>query len=121
MNILQPNGPEGEALRDSALNVLRVHRAGLIRQCTAAAIRVAIASGEVCADDVCALVAIPPGISPKFVGCVFRDLADAGILRREGYRNSNRPVAHSRPLSVWRIADAYAANIRLAALSAITD
>jgi hypothetical protein len=56
MDILPHCGAEGEALRDSALNVLRVHRAGLIRQCTAAAIRIAIASGEVCSDDSADLV-----------------------------------------------------------------
>jgi hypothetical protein len=70
----------------------------------------------VCADDVRAVVTIPPDISPKLVGVVFRDLADAGILRRNGFRNSNRPAAHARPLSDWRLADANAAAVRLAAL-----
>ena len=64
-------------------------------------------------DDVRDLVPIPAGISPKLVGCVFRDLADAGILRRFGFRTSALPVAHARPLSVWRLADA--ASARLAA------
>lgn len=100
---------EGEALRDNALSLLRARRAGLIRDCTAAALRVALEKGEVCADDVRALVPIPAGISPKFVGVVFRDLADAGILRRDGFRPSTRPAAHARPLSLWRLADAAAA------------
>lgn len=104
------NGPlEGEARRDAALNLLRQHRAALIRQFQFAAIRVALETGEVTADDVRPLVEIPPGISPKLVGTAFRDLADAGFLRRDGFRNSRRALAHARPLSVWRLADPAAA------------
>jgi len=113
---LLPIGAEGEVRRDAALNLLRARRADLIRACTAAALRIALDRGEVCADDVRAGVPIPPDISPKLVGCVFRDLADAGILRRAGFRPSTRPTAHARPLSVWRLADATAATVRLAAL-----
>jgi hypothetical protein len=109
-------GAEGEARRDAALNRLRVRRAALIRECTAAALRLALERGEVCADDVRALVLIPADISPKLVGVVFRDLSDAGILRRDGFRKSIRPIAHARPLSVWRLADADAAAASLAAL-----
>ncbi|WP_439623997.1 hypothetical protein [Gemmata sp.] len=118
MTILLPHG-DGEARRDAALAVLRCRRADLVRACTAAALRVALDRGEVCADDVRALVPIPGDISPKLVGCVFRDLADAGILRRAGFRNSIRPAAHARPLSVWRLADAAGATARLAAHPAL--
>ena len=68
-----------------------------------------------CRDDVRALVPIPPGVSPKLVGCVFRDLSDARILRRAGFRTSTRPIAHARPLSLWQLADADAATAWLAA------
>ena len=107
MTILPPieNAGKGEA-----------RRAALIRECTAAALRVALDRGEVCADDVRAVVTIPADISLKLVGVVFRDLADAGILLRNGFRNSTWPAAHARPLSVWRPADASAATVRLAAL-----
>ena len=91
-------------------------RPELIRDCTAAALRVALDSGAVCADDVRAVVPIPDGINPKFVGCVFRDLADAGILRRDGYQPSKRPKAHARPITLWRLADAHKATARLATL-----
>ncbi len=116
MPIVSSAGPDGEARRDAALALLRVRRAELIRLCSAAALRVAFDRGEVCADDVRALVAIPFDISPKLVGVVFRDLADAGFFRRAGYRNSTRPAAHARPLSVWQLADATGAAARLAAL-----
>ena len=107
---------DGEARRDAALSLLRARRADLIRECTAAALRVALDRGEVCADDVRAVVPIPADVSPKLVGCVFRDLADAGIIRRTGFRNSNRPAAHARPLSVWKLTDTGAATVRLAAI-----
>ena len=58
MSILSADGGEGEARRDAALNLLRVRRADLIRQCTAAALRVALERGEVCADDIRDLVPI---------------------------------------------------------------
>ena len=111
-----PDTNEGVALRDDTLNQLRERRPELIRACTAAALRVALDSGAVCADDVRAVVPIPDGINPKFVGCVFRDLADAGILRRDGYQPSKRPKAHARPITLWRLADAHKAIARLATL-----
>ena len=117
MTILPIATPDGEARRDAALNLHRVRNADTIRRCTAAALRVALERDEVCADDVRALVPIPAGVSPKLVGCVFRDLADARILRRVGFRNSNRPAAHARPLSVWALVDTEAATARLAALT----
>lgn len=111
MSILTPigSGGEGESRRDTALNLLRVRRTNLIRECTVAALRIAIEQSEVSADNVRAVVPIPDDISPKLMGVVFRDLADAGILLRDGYRNSTRPAAHARPISVWRLADANAA------------
>lgn len=80
------------------------------------AIRVALDKGGVCADDVRALVPIPAGINPHFVGCVFRDLAGAGILCRDGYQPTKRARAHARPISRWRLADALKATARLTAL-----
>jgi len=106
---------EGEARRDAAFRLLRARRREIIRRCTAAAINVAFERAEVCADDVRALVPIPPDISPKLMGAVFADLADEGIVRFVEYRKSRRPIAHARPLSVWRLADANRAREWLAA------
>lgn len=101
-------GAEGERRRDEALAILRTRRsAALIRDLQVAAVRIALERGEVCADDVRALVPIPADINPKVVGAAFRELADAGILSNTGtYRRSCRPQAHARPLPVWRLADA---------------
>ena len=109
MTMLPGASPEGEARRDAALALLRARRRSIIRECERAAVLAALDHGAVTADDVRAVVAIPPGMNPKLVGVVFRDLADAGILRRDGYRQSRRPAAHARPLSVWRLTDAAAA------------
>jgi len=106
---------EAEARRDAALNRLRVHRAAIIRDLTRAAVRLALERDEITADEVRAVVPIPPCIRPVVVGAAIRDLADAGIIRRVGYRNSKRPAAHARPLAVWRLADAAAALAWLAA------
>jgi hypothetical protein len=121
MSSVPPSAGKSEACRDAALNLLRDRRAALIRECTVVALRVALDRGEVCADDVRAAVPIPADISPKLVGVVFRDLADAGILRRSGFRTSTRPVAHARPLSVWRLADPAAAAAWLAAHPSTTE
>lgn len=117
--VSNPNA-EAEGRRDKALSLLRVRRADLIRECTAAALRIALDGGEVCADDVRAVVPIPADISPKLMGVVFRDLADSGILRRAGFRPSTRPAAHARPLSVWMLSDAAAALAWLAAHPPLT-
>jgi hypothetical protein len=118
MKTLSGHSADGEGQRDAALNLLRQHRAELIHECTIAALHVTIQTGEICADDVRAIVTIPPDVSPKLMGVVFRDLADAGILRRAGFRNSKRPAAHARPISIWRLADHAGAVARLAELSA---
>ncbi|TPW00841.1 MAG: hypothetical protein FD124_3890 [Alphaproteobacteria bacterium] len=111
---------EGETRRDAALTLLRVRRAVLIRELQAAALRVALDRGAVCADDVRALVPIPVAVSPKVVGAAFRELADTGILCRAGFINSKRPQAHARPLTQWQLADAAGAAAWLAAHSPLT-
>ena len=107
---------EGGARRYAALALLRARRSVLIREMQTAALRIALESGEVTADDVRPLVMIPADIKPAFVGVVFKDLAHAGILRHSGiYRRSCRPVAHARPNPIWRLADAAGASAWLAA------
>ena len=106
---------EGIRRRDMALTRLRERCTPIIRQLQIAAIRVALETGTVCADDVRALVDIPPGTSPKVVGAVFRELASGGLLSHIGSRPSERPIAHARTINVWRIADFAAASAFLTA------
>ncbi len=110
-NVTDCNGlVEGKRRRDEALARLREHRAAIIRKLQYAAIRVALETGKVCADDVRALVAIPPGMSPKVVGPAFRELVADGLLRYDSSRLSKRPAAHARTIKVWRLADSAAAS-----------
>lgn len=115
MTTLPDPGPSGESRRDAALALLRAHRAALVRDLTRATVRLAVDRNTVTADDVRAVVPIPPGIRPVVVGAALRDVALSGIVRRIGYRPSTRPAAHARPLAVWQLADRDAALAWLAA------
>ena len=115
MSILSPRGDTGEARRDAALTVLAARRPALIRDIQRAAVRLALDAGTLTADDLRARVPIPAGIRPAVVGSAVRMLAVAGILAHTGYQRSVRPVAHARPLTVWRLADAARAAAWLAA------
>lgn len=61
--------------------------------------------GYATADDVRAEVALLPGVNPKVFGCVPEELVTMSIIERVGYRQTDRPVAHSRAVSVWRLID----------------
>lgn len=112
-------GSDGEHLRDEALDALRIRRAAVVRDLTRAALRLALERGTLTADDVRAVVPIPPGIRPCVAGAAIRDAA--GILTQTGeYVRSRRPVAHARPLPVWRLADATGAAAWLTAHPSLT-
>lgn len=106
-------GPE---LRDEALVLLRRKNPDVVRVCTLEALRIVLGDGRVTADDVRNAVTIPDGVNPKVVGAVFRDLSDAGIIRRDGYVQSRRPKAHARTITVWVLGDAEKAATRYHAL-----
>lgn len=119
MDIVPTDRPEGEARRDAALHLLRIHRAAVVRDLTRAALGIALERGTLTADDVRAVVPIPPGIRPCVAGAAIRDAA--GILTQTGeYIRSRRPEAHARPLPVWRLADAAGAAAWLAAHPPLT-
>ena len=116
MSSLPPNPSDGEARRDAALNLLRIHRRALVRDLARAAAQLAIDRGTLTADDVRAVVSIPDEIRPVVNGAAMRDLADDGILVKTGeYRPSTRPETHCRPNPVWRLTDRNAALAWLAA------
>lgn len=106
---------EGKRRRDVTLLRLHERCTPIIRLLQIAAIHVALDTGTVCADDVRALVAIPPGTSPKVVGAAFRELVADGLLSYIGSRPSKRPITHARTIKVWRLADFAAASAFLTA------
>ncbi len=105
----------GEALKLAALKLLSERRADFIGQARRAMLRVLLDRGEATADDVRAAVTIPDELDPKLFGAVPSALAAEGFIAPAGYKRSKRPVAHARPLTVWRLADRPGAEAWLAA------
>jgi hypothetical protein len=96
---------DGEALRDAALALLAERRASLVRAGQRALLGALLERGEATADDVRALVPLPAGIRPCLYGAVPLPLADLGLIRAAGYRRTERPQGHARPVAVWQLAD----------------
>lgn len=71
-------------------------------------------------DDVRAKVALLPGVNPKVFGCVPEELVTLGMIERVGYKQTDRPVAHARTVSIWRLADREAAKRWLKANPALS-
>ncbi len=110
MEIVTTDRPDGEALRDDALSLLRAHRAVLVRRIQRAFLRYLLDTGPDTSDAVRALVPIPPGIDPRVVGAAVRALsADCGLITSTGRDKSRRREAHARTLDVWTIRDRSAA------------
>jgi hypothetical protein len=97
------NPHEGERLRDEAMARLRVKRRSLIVEAKRVALQLALEHHRISVDDVRPLITIPPGITGKYLGAVFRDLKDAGFLRSLGYQASSRKEAHARPIVCWEL------------------
>ena len=67
------------------------------------------------ADNVREAVELPPDIDPKLFGSVPGPLSRAGIIEADGFVKTNRPTAHARPITRWRLRDAAKAREWLAA------
>jgi hypothetical protein len=50
-------------------------------------------------DDIWAALEQPP--EPRAIGALIRAAAQAGKIRRVGWRTSSRPECHSRPVAMW--------------------
>jgi hypothetical protein len=111
-------GPEstGSQLRDSALaahNANSPHLLLLARR--AILIRLLAGQPTVCADDVRADVALPPGKHPSTFGAAPGPLARLGIIAKAGAENTTRRLGHARPITKWILVDAEKARRWLAA------
>ena len=100
---------EGERRKADAFAMLAAHREIVIRRAQRALLTVLLETGSATADDIRDLVDLPPGIGPKLFGAAPGPLARAGIIAPAGFTKTCRPVAHSRPVTVWRLADRVAA------------
>jgi hypothetical protein len=98
-------GHEGERRKRKALTLLEARRRVYVRRGRRALLSQLLASGTATADDVRAAVELPRGIGPRCYGAVPTALAKAGLIRAVGYRPSERPEAHGRPVTIWQLAD----------------
>lgn len=64
-----------------------------------------IDKGITSTDDVRELVPVPDAVHPSIVGDVPKDFHKDGLIERVGDFHTDRPVAHGRFLSLWRIKD----------------
>lgn len=96
---------EGERRKDAALDLLAAHRAPYVLLARRALLSSVLCSGTATADDVRDAIELPPDVDPVALGCVPGPLAKAGIIERVGYVPTCRPMAHARPVSVWRLVD----------------
>jgi hypothetical protein len=100
---------DGEARKLHALGTLGTRYPDRVRHAQAALVRLLLARGECTVDDVRGLLRLPDAEPTRWLGCVPGELRRAGIIRRAGFVESRRAVAHARPVSVWELADRAAA------------
>lgn len=112
---VRPLTTEGERRKAGAIATLEAHRGEFIVRGRRALLRRLLDAGAATADDVRAGVELPPGIDPRAFGAVPGALAQPGIIRRAGYTETARAVAHARPVAVWELRDRAAALAWLAA------
>ena len=100
---------DGRRRRDSAHLGLMLRRELYVRAAQRALLLYLLAHETAMVDDVRAAVALPNDIDPTLIGAAMRALAVGGLIRGDGYAQTARPVAHARPVTVWRLVDADAA------------
>lgn len=88
---------------DAAMGQLVDRRARWIRIAQRLIVRLALAGKTVSADDLRNIDV--GGIERNFFGAVFRLLNSAGVLIAAGYRPSEVPANHARPILMWVLRD----------------
>lgn len=95
----------GQARKTAALDRHEAHRQQLLRAARIALLRRLLAAGTATIDDVRCEVMVPAGLSPQFFGSTHRPLVRLGLIEKVGYRSSERPETHARPIAVWGLVD----------------
>lgn len=103
----------GERLKQDALNALEKSRAYHVLRARRVLLERLLADGSATIDIVREAIELPEGIDPKLFGSVPGSLARAKIIERDGSATTNRPKAHARPISIWRLVDRNKAEVWL--------
>ena len=106
-------GEKGERHKAGALAALERSRAFHILKARRVLLERLLSDGTATIDAVRQVVELPEGIDPKLFGSVPGSLARAKIIERDGSATTNRPKAHARPISIWRLVDRNKAEVWL--------
>lgn len=109
MNMITDASREGEAAKRAAYVLLERHHDPLINAARRALLARLLTHDTATIDDGRAVVPVPPGLNPKAFGPVPVPLARTGIIRFAGYARTARSVGHTRPVTIWELADRAAA------------
>jgi len=99
VNAVQLSFYAGQKLKDLALDGLEGKYPGFLARARHVAQSIAERQGEVTADDVREILAIPVDVHPNVMGSVFREPR----WRRIGWRRSSQPQRHANRVGVWRL------------------
>jgi hypothetical protein len=106
---------DGERRKLEALATLRARHAGRVVTAQRAMVGLLLERNAVTIEDVRAALQLSDGEPARWLGCVPGELRRARIIRRAGFVETRRAVAHARPISEWELADRAAALAWLAA------
>lgn len=96
---------DGQQRRDDAFAVLQAHRQFYIRRACRTLLSILLRQGKATADDVRAVMHLPPHINPNLFGAAFGQLSRKKLIQAVGFTTSARPSRHAGPNRIWAIAD----------------
>lgn len=94
---------EGARLKEQQLDCLRELRAVYVRRGQRLLVERLLRHETGSIDNVRDNIDIPSNVNPTCLGAVPGTLAKAGIIERVGFRNTDHPKGHARPVSVWTL------------------
>ncbi|MDB4786859.1 hypothetical protein OAG29_02735 [Planctomycetaceae bacterium] len=74
-----------------------------LRKAKRAGLECAISRGYVTIDDIRERVPIPKQLNPKISGDVTADFRRLDLFIEVTHQKSRRKIAHSRPITLWRL------------------
>lgn len=102
---------EGATRRDVALGLLETHRRRTVVLGQRAFLQLLLSRSEACGsvDEIHDSLSLPSGINPAVLGAIPGRLRRASLIEAAGFAVASRPVAHARPVRLWRLINRAAA------------